>query len=141
MLNQETNGKKGGDDHLKCGGDGQAHMLQSPCSVWLNLRFQAKKQPFQYIQYSWKYPNLSVNIQVCDIPGNNVYEWVVKVLPVAEHLSNKRIVNSMKIFLWLFWADTTHCTEDLWTCGFILRGIQIVTLKLFTFFKVLTTFF
>ena len=34
--------------------------------------------------------HLSVNIQICDISGNNVYQWVVKVLPVTEHLSEQK---------------------------------------------------
>ena len=44
-------------------------------------------------------PHLSVNIQICDIPSNNVQEWVVKVLPIAQNLVRKEIVLIMKPFL------------------------------------------
>ena len=37
------------------------------------------------------FPNLSVNIQICDIPGNNVQERMVKVLPVTKDLIILRI--------------------------------------------------
>ena len=37
------------------------------------------------------FPNLSVNIQICDIPSNNVQQWVVKVLPIAQNLVRKEI--------------------------------------------------
>ena len=59
-------------------------------TVLCDIGFQISGQKTTLAAYSWKYPDLCVNIQVRDIPGDNVYEWVVKVLPVTEHLSGEK---------------------------------------------------
>ena len=48
-------------------------------------------------------PDLSVDIQICDIPSNNIQERMVKILPVTKDLFRLRIwiVHEKALFLFM----------------------------------------